>query len=93
MLSFVLLSLAVWRLTALLVYDEGPRGVFVRLRELSDAYGGPLTCFWCASVWVGFLASLLFRLQAGGLQWALWGLALSGAAIVIDELLVRDAQV
>lgn len=81
MLSFVLLSLAVWRVTALFVYDDGPRDVFVKLRELSDAYGGPLNCFWCASVWVSFLASLLSRLQ----KWALWGLALSGAAILIDE--------
>lgn len=86
MLSFVLLSLAVWRLTALLVYDEGPGDVFVRLRELSDAIGGPLNCFRCASVWVSFLASLLFTPN-----WLLWWLALSGAAIVIDEVLVRDA--
>ena len=81
MLQFVLLSLAVWRLTALLVYDDGPGDVFVSLR---DAIGGPLHCFWCTSVWVGFLASLVF--YNGLIEWMMWGWALSGVAILIDEL-------
>jgi len=85
---FVLLSLAVWRVTALLVHDEGPGGVFVRLRELSDAVGGPLNCFWCTSVWVALLASLFF--VSGLKNCLLWWWALSGAAIIIDEL---NAQV
>lgn len=86
MLSFVLLSLASWRLTALLVYDDGPFGVFVKLRELSDAFNGPLNCFWCTSVWVSFLASCLFWRRISGMQWVMWGWALSGIAILIDEV-------
>ena len=83
LLELILLSLAVWRITALFVYDDGPWDVFVRLR---DAIGGPLTCFWCTSVWVGFLASSLFWWRVEGMQWVMWGWALSGMAILIDEV-------
>lgn len=84
---FILLSFAVWRVTALLVYDEGPRDVFVSLRKLSDACGGPLNCFWCTSVWVSFVASLLFL--SGWKNCLLWWWALSGASIILDELIAR----
>lgn len=79
-LKFVLSALAVWRLTALLVYDKGPRDVLSRLREFSDAKGGPLRCFWCTSVWVSFFASLFF-----GRQFFLWWWALGGASVLIEE--------
>lgn len=85
MLQLALLSLATWRLTALLVYDAGPRDIFVRLRNVSDAIGGPLMCFGCTSVWVGLVASLPFW----GSPWTwgpVWWLAISAAAVLIDEI-------
>lgn len=87
MLQLTLLSLATWRLTALLVYEAGPRGIFAYLRKVSDAIGGPLECFWCTSVWVGLLASsflpLWGRVYPHGVVW--W-LAISAVAIMIDEI-------
>lgn len=59
-------ALATWRLTALLVYESGPFGIFVRLRErlgiVHDDDGHPaswpdgglgrlFTCVWCLSFW------------------------------------------
>ena len=78
MLDFLLLSLAVWRVTALLVYDSGPRDVFVRLR---DVLGGPLSCFWCTSVWVSLVASFVYAPKKL-LSW--W--AVAGASVLIDEI-------
>lgn len=78
-LHFFKLVLATWRLSALLVYDEGPGQVFWTLR---DVIGGPLTCFWCASVWVAGLFALLSpgtRLT----RFVLW-LALAGGAVGLD---------
>jgi len=88
MLQFVLLSLAVWRLTALLVYDDGPGDVFVRLRDFSDAHGGPLHCFWCTSFWVGFVASFVVCNGSWYLldiPWWLWCWGVAGMAALIDE--------
>ena len=83
MLEFILLSLAAWRITALFVYDDGPWGIFVRLR---DAIGGPLTCFWCTSVWVSLVVSLFF--PAITLSWREWFIgwwAIAGLTVLIDE--------
>ena len=84
MLNLILLSLAVWRVTALLVYDDGPRDVLVRLR---DAIGGPLHCFWCTSVWVSLVASVAYR-PVCMLSWReglLWWWAIAGLSVLIDE--------
>lgn len=86
MVQFILVSLAVWRLTALLVYDAGPGDVLVRLRNCSDAIGGPLSCFWCTSVWVALLASLPFW-REGAYMFLVRLLALSTAGIILDEFL------
>lgn len=72
--------LAVWRLTSLLVNEEGPGGTLVVLQELSRRYGGPLECFWCTSVWVAGLFAL--RGKDRLVRW----LALSAGAICLDEL-------
>ena len=84
MLELILLSLAVWRITALFVYDDGPRGIFVRLR---DAIGGPLTCFWCTSAWVSLVASLFFpAITLSWREWFIWWWAVAGSAVLIDEV-------
>lgn len=65
-LEFLSLSLATWRLSSLLVEEEGPFCCFSRLRDLAGvrqdddghAYGENelgyiLSCIWCTSLWVG----------------------------------------
>lgn len=82
MLNLILLSLAAWRVTALLVYDDGPYGIFVRLR---DAIGGPLNCFWCTSVWVSLMASFVYApigWREGLFRW--W--AVAALSVIIDEI-------
>lgn len=83
MLELVLLSLAVWRVTALLVYDDGPWNVFARLR---DAIGGPLNCFWCTSVWVSLVASLVLWPRPGYPNGIILWWAIGGLSILLDEL-------
>lgn len=81
MLDLVLLSLVTWRITALLVYDDGPWDICVRLR---DAIGGPLHCFWCTSVWVSLVASLFF--VTTWREWFIWWWAAAGLSVLIDEI-------
>lgn len=58
-LPFVIFSLAVWRVTYLLVNEEGPANLIKKWRDFSSHYTDVFLCEWCLSVWIGSLASLL----------------------------------
>lgn len=83
-MSLLLLGLMVWRVSALLVCDRGPRDIFVRLRELSDAIGGPLSCFWCTSGWVSLVASVVFL--SGWKDRVMYWWASWAVAVLVDEM-------
>jgi hypothetical protein len=53
-ISFALLALATWRLTHLLVHEDGPNDLVLRLRRAagSSTVGRAMDCFYCASLWV-----------------------------------------
>lgn len=88
-LNIVLRMLAIWRLSNMLVEEDGPGQILRKFRELTgiehDKGGNkvlwndytPLYCVYCTSVWVAgalwFAPSWIIRL-----------LALSGGAILID---------
>lgn len=76
-------ALAVWRITHLLLYEEGPGSVFARLRDRgAPTVLGPLfDCFYCMSLWVAAPVSLLVMGRAAPVAWP----ALSGAAILIER--------
>lgn len=81
---FVVTSLAVWRMTHLLAYEEGPFRVFARFRErVRTTFGETLLdCFSCLSLWVaGGIAPLA---GVGGSQLLLVS-ALSAAAIGVEH--------
>lgn len=67
LLVAVLCGLAGWRAASLLVYEDGPWGLFYRLREAVAPPGDEpmgfwallLSCIWCCSVWTT-AAALLF---------------------------------
>ena len=95
----VLIILATWRLTSLLVYEEGPFGCFYHLRRLvgiihdddKDPVGdngsflaGLLKCFDCTSVWVSTLLVLIFSPDP-----LLW-LAGSAGAMIIERALWQE---
>lgn len=75
-IHLLILSLATWRLSSLIVNEKGPFGVFLSARKLAgiihDEDGKPLqvperffaelvSCIWCTSVWIGmFWAAFYF---------------------------------
>lgn len=97
--DLVILILAVWRISHMLVEEGGPWHVLERFRyrlgvrydQYSVPYGEGmlgelLTCVWCTSMWVGAVVGVLY------LVWpVLVGLflipALSGGAIIVESLL------
>src|SRR5947208_2193019 len=82
---FALTSLAVWRVTHLLVEEDGPADAVVRLRErLGQGHLGELMdCFYCLSIWVAAPASLAVARRRRELP-VVW-LALSGAACLLGR--------
>jgi hypothetical protein len=101
-LELVILALATWRCASLLVSEEGPFGVFGKLRhrlgvrydENSIPYGANwlakgLVCVWCVSVWMAFGWALLYLLFGNYAVWLAVPLALSAAAIVVESVVSR----
>jgi len=85
-LQFALTVLATWRVTHLLVREDGPANALVRLRKwLGDGFAGKLMdCFYCHSLWVA--APLALVVSRKPLDYVLVWLALSGGACLLERL-------
>jgi Protein of unknown function (DUF1360) len=82
---FLVGALATWRVTHLLVEEDGPADAIVRLRQLAgDGWvGSALDCFYCLSIWTAapVAAAVSRRPRDVPLTW----LALSGAACLLER--------
>jgi hypothetical protein len=89
-LQCLLSGLAVWRLTHLLSNEDGPWGVFERLRLAAGRgfWGELLHCFYCLSVWVSLPFAVLLPCAWWHRFLALW--AFSAMACLLERA-TRDA--
>ena len=82
---FALATLATWRVSHLLVEEDGPADVVVRLRRRAGSSwaGDLLDCFYCLSVWVAvpFAAGLAGWRRVDPVAC----LAVSGAACLLEQ--------
>ena len=82
---FLLAVLATWRVTHLLVREDGPGDLFARFRGLLGVsiFGRMMDCFYCLSLWV----AMPFAFFVGGRprEWPVAWLALSGAACLLER--------
>ena len=99
MLEFLVFILATWRLARLLAEEAGPFDVLEKLRHLAGVryddvpqpYGSNelaqgLLCVWCSSVWIGAGWALGWFLIPSLSFWLALPLALSGGAMLMNEL-------
>ena len=89
--DLVILILATWRLTALLVYESW----FEWLRQMANVdfvddrdvplgfFGKILSCFWCTSLLMAIVCCILL---AADWDFILWPLAASSGAILLNHL-------
>lgn len=104
MFNFFLTMLAVWRVSSLLVKEDGPGDIFIKLRSKSGIYydeysrlqtpnvlAGILSCVWCCSVWVGFIGCLFLK-PRNLTEYLRNALALSAGAIIIEEVITRVSR-
>lgn len=83
---FVLAALAAWRLTHLLVKEDGPAELVVHLRTTlgNGVLGKLMDCFQCLSLFVAAPIAFFIGRQPVELLFA-W-LALSGAACLLERI-------
>ena len=83
---FLVGALAIWRVTHLLVEEDGPGDVIVRLRRRAgDGWvGTAMDCFYCLSIWTAapVAVAVARRPREVPLTW----LALSGAACLLERV-------
>jgi hypothetical protein len=97
-MAFVILALATWRLTSLVVREEGPWCILARLRHRigvrSTDAGVPyglnvmaegLTCVWCTSVWTATFLALSYVWMPAITICICVPLALSAGALLIEK--------
>ncbi len=91
-MGLVIGTLATWRVSHLLVDEDGPGHALTRLRQAAAATPlvGLLDCFGCTSIWVGAAASLAVQgSRARPVDIALGGLAMSGAAFLLQKMITQ----
>ncbi|HEX6894957.1 MAG TPA: DUF1360 domain-containing protein [Bryobacteraceae bacterium] len=83
---FIVAALATWRITHLIVREDGPWRVIVRIRRSAGAgfWGELMDCFYCSSVWVAAIFS--FTLRPNLEEWILYWLGLSGSACLLERI-------
>jgi hypothetical protein len=103
LVEFLVLALAVWRLSSMLVNESGPWGVFehiryaagVRYDEESERYATNefakvFVCMWCSSVWVSFAIAGLWYFAPVPLFIFCLPFALSAVAIALQETIDHE---
>ena len=83
--DFLIGALATWRVSALLVREDGPYDLIARLRQATanTMAGRALECFYCTSLWIA--APAAFWLAGATWRWVVVWLALSGAASLLER--------
>lgn len=77
--SLIILALATWRLSFMLVSETGMFGVFTFIRKHANV-SGVLNCIFCTSVWVAILIMVVWY---SDLYPSVYVLAISGGAMVM----------
>jgi len=98
-----ILGMATWRLTSLLVNEEGPWNIFARLRYMigirynerservsMNVLAEGLSCVWCSSIWVASLVLLSYALVPRTTLIVSLILTLSSIAILIEKAVNCD---
>jgi hypothetical protein len=81
--------LATWRVTHLIVAEDGPWNVIAHLRRRAGSgfFGNLMDCFYCASIWVAL--PMAYWVGASWIARLIAWLAISGGAILVERVVPR----
>lgn len=84
-LTFILISLASWRIAHFIAAEDGPFDIVVKMRAKAGDHilGHLMDCFYCLSLWLSALFAPL--LSDGWMEFVLVWLAASGAACILEQ--------
>jgi len=101
LLHFVILALATWRISSLITDEEGPWGIFSRIRnkigikynEQNERYATneiakQVMCIWCISYIIGAIVILIYFI----VPWSIYlfsAFAFSAVSMLCDKQLWR----
>jgi hypothetical protein len=98
MQNLIILTLATWRISSLLVNEDGPFDWFNRFRywvgvRYNDrdvpyglnVFGDLFSCVFCFSVWIGAILAIAYYFQPNLTYWVCLPFALSAGAIVVNK--------
>ncbi len=90
--KYLLLLIAVWRVTHLISMEDGPFDVVIKVRKLAGQsfFGKLMDCFYCLSVWIGLAAAFVVTLDVKEL--ILLCLYYSGASILLEKITNKNFQ-
>ena len=95
LITFIVISLAVWRLSRGIVKENGPLMMWAKLRarlartqRRSGGLFDMVSCVQCLSFWIGLVGALWA--SDGFFSWVGYGLAFSGAALIMEGLLSKN---
>ena len=87
-LHLLIIAVATWRASYMLVYESGPRKIFIHLRDLARRWKcGVFECANCTSVWV---AAFMLAAMCTPFFWLVWIFAGSGMAIMLGTYTGAD---
>jgi hypothetical protein len=83
---FLIAALTVWRITHLVVLEDGPGNVLLHMRRLLKRSPARklADCFYCMSLWVAMPLALWLSTRL--LLWLIVWIALSGAACLLERI-------
>jgi len=87
---FMLSVLTVWRLTHLVVKEDGPFDIIflIRKKVTGSFFASLMDCFYCSSVWVALPFGIW--LGANWIEKLLIWLGLSGAACLLEQATTKN---
>ncbi|WP_299104042.1 DUF1360 domain-containing protein [uncultured Tenacibaculum sp.] len=88
--TFILMMLAIWRITYLFSHEDGPLDVVIKIRmQLGQSFfGNLLDCFYCLSVWVA-IPFAVWKANSIENFFLLW-FSLSGAVCILQKLIEKN---
>ena len=102
-MELFILGMATWRLTSMIVDEDGPLYIFERFRYWigirrtedglkfgTNVIAEGLSCVWCTSVWVALGLTLLYLFWPDITVVVSVPLALSAVAIIIQKVVDDD---
>ena len=97
-LELIIGSFVTWRVSNILIRENGPLAIFARLRaylaENQHGIGGLydlFSCISCLSIYIGAVTAL--ALAGDTLEWILYSLSFSAITVIIERLMSKKDNI